>query len=100
MTAFQILCFCSAVKRHRPGVNLAQSVDYACSAGYRAKSKVGRLRLLAEGTLFRSLSCPYVVRSGTDYSPEHSVNSRGSGNSKCPIWCRLREIGSHFYFLL
>src|SRR5258708_4860563 len=25
-----------------------------------------------------------------------SVNSRNDRKSKCPIWCRLREIGSHF----
>jgi hypothetical protein len=25
-----------------------------------------------------------------------SVNSREDRKSKCPIWCRLREIGSHF----
>ena len=25
-----------------------------------------------------------------------SVNSREWRKSKCPIWCRLREIGSHF----
>src|SRR5258708_3871726 len=27
-----------------------------------------------------------------------SVNSRNDPKSKCPIWCRLREIGSHFSF--
>jgi hypothetical protein len=27
-----------------------------------------------------------------------SVNSREDQKSKCPIWCRLREIGSHFSF--
>ena len=27
-----------------------------------------------------------------------SVNSRWSPKSKCPIWCRLQEIGSHFFF--
>src|SRR5882724_10932757 len=27
-----------------------------------------------------------------------SVNSRNDRKSKCPIWCRLREIGSHFSF--
>ena len=28
-----------------------------------------------------------------------AVNSRCGENSKCPIWCRLQEIGSHFFFL-
>src|SRR6266404_5454080 len=27
-----------------------------------------------------------------------SVNSRKDRKSKCPIWCRLREIGSQFSF--
>jgi hypothetical protein len=27
-----------------------------------------------------------------------SVNSRGGQKSKCPIWCRLQEIGSHFSY--
>src|SRR5258707_12269861 len=36
--------------------------------------------------------------SGADSTVLQFVNSRNDRKSKCPIWCRLREIGSHFSF--
>jgi len=36
-----------------------------------------------------------TLNSGT-HNP--SVNSRNDRKSTCRIWCRLREIGSHFSF--
>src|SRR5439155_22970389 len=36
--------------------------------------------------------------SGADSTVLRFVNSRKDRKSKCPIWCRLREIESHFSF--
>src|SRR6266478_10209843 len=38
----------------------------------------------------------FVGISGADSTVLKFVNSRGGEKSKCPIWCRLQEIGSHF----
>jgi len=50
-------------------------------------------------------STPHLIDGKEDFgSPGRirtyslSVNSRTDRKSKCPIWCRLREIGSHFFF--
>src|SRR6266436_2023264 len=41
-------------------------------------------------------STPCACKVLTTVNP--SVNSRGGQKSKCPIWCRLRELPSHFSF--
>src|SRR5580704_13549139 len=58
-------------------------------------------------TLRRRTECSYAAQftekqevgsPGRIRTYSLSVNSRNDRKSKCPIWCRLREIGSHFSF--
>jgi hypothetical protein len=59
-----------------------------------------RSRLTSHQKMLRNLIQleRFVGSPGSIRTSNPSVNSREDRKSKCPIWCRLGEIGSHFSF--
>src|SRR5207253_7222890 len=96
MTAFQILCFCSAVKRHRPGVNPAQSVDWACSPVYRAKIE-GRNTERGEGGVGGGEGWGGGVGGGGwVWAIDVVVPNQTTESHKRFVWRRLRDTSRYF----
>src|SRR5260221_9355765 len=72
-------------------------LPYRCSENCRAETPTfGSEPNVLAG--FNSLRNKELGSPGRIRTYSLSVNSREDRKSKCPIWCRLREIGSHFSF--
>src|SRR5260370_2898483 len=72
-------------------------LQYRCSESSRAETQTfGSEPNVLAG--FNSLRNKELGSPGRIRTYSLSVNSREDEKSKCPIWCRLREIGSHFSF--